>query len=56
MNFRKYRFNRKITEGQIEQVIYNIGGMFGDLEGIAGMTLPNIKTLELPTLETETKE
>lgn len=43
-------------EKQIEQVIYNIGGMSGDLEGIAGMTLPKIKTLELPSLETEAKE
>lgn len=36
---------------QIERVIYNIGGMHGDLEGIAGMTLPTIKTLELPTIQ-----
>ena len=35
-------------EKQIQRVIYNIGGMHGDLEGIAGMTLPAIKALELP--------
>lgn len=35
-------------EKQIERVILNIGGMHSDLEGIAGMTLPAIKMLELP--------
>ena len=35
-------------EKQIQRVIYNIGGMHGDLEGIAGMTLPAIKALQLP--------
>lgn len=34
-------------EKQIERVIQNIGGMHGDLEGIAGKVLPAIKLLEL---------
>jgi len=33
---------------QIERVILNIGGMQGDIEGVAGMSLPKIETLELP--------
>lgn len=33
---------------QIERVILNIGGMHSDIEGIAGMTLPAIKALQLP--------
>ena len=34
---------------QIEKVIYNLSGMHGDLEGIAGKALPVIKVLELPS-------
>jgi len=33
---------------QIERVVFNIGGMQGDVEGLAGMSLPRIETLELP--------
>ena len=40
-------------EKQIERVIQNIAGMHGDLEGIAGASLPAIKLLELPSEETE---
>lgn len=40
-------------EKQIERVICNISGMHGDLEGIAGMALPSIKTLELPVVDVE---
>ena len=40
-------------EKQMQRVIYNIGGMHGDLEGIAGMTLPSIKALELPHSQLE---
>ena len=32
---------------QIESVILNIGGMQGDIEGVAGMTLPRVEKLEL---------
>ena len=32
---------------QIESVILNIGGMQGDIEGVAGMTLPKIEKLEI---------
>ena len=35
-------------EKKIEQVVRNISGMRGDLEGIAGKTLPSIQILELP--------
>ena len=35
-------------EKQIERVILNIGGMQGDIEGLAGMTLPKVDMLELP--------
>ena len=34
---------------QIEKVIYNLSGMHGDLEGIAGKALPAVKILELPS-------
>lgn len=33
---------------QIEQVITNTAGMYGDLQGIIGNALPAVKTLELP--------
>lgn len=33
---------------QIEKVISNTSGMYGDLEGLAGASLPPIKILELP--------
>lgn len=33
---------------QIEKVISNTSGMYGDLEGLAGNALPSIKILELP--------
>jgi len=42
-------------EKQIERVIANIGGMQGDIEGLAGMSLPKIERLELPEAE-EQKE
>lgn len=35
-------------EKQIEQVITNTAGMYGDLQGIIGHELPAVKTLELP--------
>lgn len=38
-------------EKQIEKVVLNIAGMRGDLEGIAGVALPAIKLLELPSSE-----
>jgi len=38
-------------EKQIENVITHIGGMHGDLQGIAGASLPAIKMLELPEIE-----
>ena len=33
---------------QIERVVLNIGGMQGDVEGLAGMSLPKVEILELP--------
>lgn len=41
---------------QIERVVFNIGGMQGDVEGLAGMSLPRIETLELPEGEEEEDE
>ncbi len=38
-------------EKQIQRVIQNTTGMYGDLQGIAGATLPEIKILELPGAE-----
>jgi len=35
-------------EKQIERIISNTAGMYGDLEGLAGTALPQIKILELP--------
>jgi len=40
-------------EKQIERVIQNIAGMHGELEGIAGSSLPVVKMLELPSEETK---
>jgi hypothetical protein len=36
-------------ESQIERVIKNTAGMYGDLQGIIGSALPEVKILELPT-------
>lgn len=36
---------------QIERMLSNTAGMIGDLEGITGKDLPEIKTLELPGAE-----
>ena len=35
-------------EKQIERIISNTAGLYGDLEGLAGPALPQIKILELP--------
>jgi hypothetical protein len=35
-------------EKQIERIISNTAGMYGDLEGLAGSALQQIKILELP--------
>jgi hypothetical protein len=41
-------------EKQIERVIDNTGGMYGDLQGLVGGSMPSIQALELPSLpETE---
>ncbi len=37
-------------EKQIERVVHNISGMYGDMEGIIGASLPQIKSLELKSL------
>lgn len=39
-------------EKQIEKVISNTAGMYGDLEGLAGASLPPIKVLEFPSEDT----
>jgi hypothetical protein len=38
-------------EGQIQGVIETTVGMYGDLQGIAGRSLPEIPSLDLPLLE-----
>ena len=43
-------------EKQIDRVIVNIAGMHGDLEGIAGASLPAVKMLELPEDEPDQEE
>lgn len=43
-------------EKKIDQVVKNISGMRGDLEGIAGQALPSIQILELPQGEDEEEE
>ncbi len=40
-------------EKQIDRVINNISGMYGDMQGIIGASLPQIKSLELTALITE---
>lgn len=37
-------------EKQIERVVQNTAGMYGDMQGIIGATLPEIKSLELQAL------
>ena len=41
------------AEKEIERVIINTTGMYGDLQGIIGASLPTIKSLELPSGEEE---
>lgn len=41
-------------EKQIERVISNTIGMYGDLQGIIGASLPQIESLELKALAAET--
>ena len=43
-------------EKQIERIISNTAGMHGDLEGLAGPALPQIKILELPGSTIEPNE
>ncbi|MFH0772645.1 MAG: DUF2130 domain-containing protein [Candidatus Omnitrophota bacterium] len=43
-------------EKQIERVISNTAGMYGDLEGLAGPALQQIKILELPSGNPEQEE
>ena len=40
-------------EGQINRVINSTAGMYGDLQGIIGSALPEVKILELPATEGE---
>lgn len=39
-------------EKQIEQVINNTVGMYGDMQGLMGSSLPHIASLEITTTET----
>ncbi len=42
---------RKKRGKEIERVIMSTSGMYGDLQGIVGASLPGIKSLELPSGE-----
>lgn len=42
-------------EKQIQQVLDNTIGMHGDLQGLIGTSLPEIKNLQLPEIELESK-
>ena len=37
-------------EKQIQNVVSNIVGMYGDLEGIVGKSIPEIKSIELKSI------
>ncbi len=43
-------------EKQIERVVVNTGGMYGDLQGLVGTSLPTITALELSASEDENEE
>ena len=43
-------------EKQIQKVVRSVAGMYGDMQGIIGATLPKIEYLELPASSTEEKE
>jgi hypothetical protein len=36
-------------EAQIDRVVKNTAGLYGDLQGIIGSALPEVKILELPS-------
>jgi hypothetical protein len=41
----------KKREKEIERVIMSTSGMYGDLQGIVGASLPTVQSLELPSGE-----
>jgi hypothetical protein len=43
-------------EKEIERIIFNTTGMYGDLQGLIGVSLPIIQKLELPSGEDENEE
>jgi hypothetical protein len=43
-------------EKEIDRVVFNTSGMYGDLQGITGASLPTIQSLELPSGEDEDKK
>jgi hypothetical protein len=46
----------KKREKEIERVIINTSGMYGDLQGIVGASLPDIQSLELPNIDDNNTE
>lgn len=46
----------KKREKEIERVVMSTSGMYGDLQGIVGASLPTIKSLELPSGEDDSNE
>ena len=49
LNTEKRALNKQwnCREQQIERVMFNISGMYGDMQGLMGASLPEIKLLEL---------
>jgi hypothetical protein len=35
-------------EKQLQKALFNMAGMYGDMQGIIGKSLPDMKILELP--------
>lgn len=41
---------------ELEKIMLNTAGIYGDLQGIIGASLPQIKSLEMPSLESGEKQ
>lgn len=40
---------------QMERAVHGMAGMYGDLEGIVGKSLPSVKVFSLPEVSEETE-
>lgn len=43
-------------EKQLERAMLSAAGLHGDLQGLMGASLPQIESLEIPALESRTRE